>query len=45
MAERLDVHEAKDPELSELQRDVAPEAVLDELAAEQTTGSERPGRA
>jgi uncharacterized membrane protein len=44
IAARMDVHEARDPELSELHRDVAPEAVLDELAAEQTNGGERPGR-
>ena len=40
MAERLDVREAHDPELGELQRDAAPEAALDELAAEQTSGVE-----
>jgi uncharacterized membrane protein len=38
MAAKLEVREAQDPELNELERDVAPEAVLDELEAE-----ERPG--
>jgi uncharacterized membrane protein len=31
IAEKLSVEDAEDPELSELQRDVAPEVVLDEL--------------
>ena len=34
VADKLGVYEAADPELEELERDVAPEAVLDELAAE-----------
>jgi len=33
IAERLDIRAASDPELQEVQRDVAPEVVLDELAA------------
>lgn len=33
IADRLDVGEGRDPALQELQRDVAPEAVLDTLAA------------
>ena len=35
VADKLDVHEGRDPELTELERDVAPEAVLDELEAEE----------
>jgi uncharacterized membrane protein len=38
VADKLGVVEAKDPELRELERDVAPEAVLDELAEEETNG-------
>ena len=34
IADRLGVEEAADPELDELERDVAPEAVLQELAGE-----------
>ncbi len=34
IAHKLDIDEARDPELEELERDVAPEAVLDELEAE-----------
>lgn len=35
VAERLGVHTAADPELEEIKRDVAPEAVLDEIEATQ----------
>ena len=42
VAEKLGVDGARDPELEELKRDVAPEAVLDELADEETNG--RAGR-
>ena len=38
VADKLGVIEAKDPALRELERDVAPEAVLDELAEEETNG-------
>ena len=38
VAEKLGVDGARDPELDELKRDVAPEAVLDELADEETNG-------
>jgi uncharacterized membrane protein len=41
IADKLDVAEAQDPELRELERDVAPEAVLDELADEETNGRAR----
>ena len=39
MSAKLDVHEAHDPELDELEQDVAPEAVLDELEAEERPAS------
>ena len=35
IAERLDVRLAQTPEMQEIQRDVAPEAVLDEIEAKQ----------
>ena len=38
IAERLGVGEADDPEIEEVKRDVAPEAVLDELEARQRQG-------
>ena len=38
VAEKLNVAGATDPELDELKRDEAPEAVLDELADEETNG-------
>ncbi len=38
MAERLDVRLAQSPEIREIQRDVAPEAVLDEIEAKQARG-------
>jgi uncharacterized membrane protein len=41
IAEKLAVEDAADPELPELQRDVAPEAVLDEL--EEKSGTQRSG--
>ena len=37
VADKLDVEGAGDPELDELKRDVAPEAVLDELADEEAS--------
>ena len=37
IAERLDVSLAKAPEMQEIQKDVAPEAVLDELEAKQAS--------
>ena len=39
IADRLEVEEAQDPEIDELQRDVAPETVLDELEAGPRSGS------
>ena len=39
IAERLDVRAAADPELKEVQKDVAPEAVLDEIEARQEEGA------
>ena len=41
IAHRLDVEEARDPAIDELQRDVAPESVLDELEADR--GGRRTG--
>ncbi|MBL6082709.1 DUF1003 domain-containing protein [Belnapia sp. T18] len=38
IAERLDIQANADPELQEVQRDVAPEAVLDEIEARQQRG-------
>ena len=38
VADKLGVAAAHDPELRELERDVAPEAVLDELAGEEANG-------
>jgi uncharacterized membrane protein len=38
IAERLDIRAAADPELQEVQKDVAPEAVLDEIEARQDKG-------
>jgi len=38
IAERLDIRAAADPELREVGRDVSPEAVLDEIAAQQASG-------
>ena len=35
IADRLEVERAADPELNELERDVAPEAVLQELAEDE----------
>ena len=40
IAEKHGISEAFDPELAELSQDVAPEAVLDELAAEERPNSE-----
>jgi uncharacterized membrane protein len=40
-AEKLGVEGTRDPELAELKRDVAPEAVLDELAEEENGRTER----
>ena len=37
VADKLGVEGAGDPELDELKRDVAPEAVLDELAGEEAS--------
>jgi uncharacterized membrane protein len=42
IAEQLGIRESKDPALRELERDVAPEAVLDTLEA--TEGGSEPGR-
>ena len=39
IAERLDVRAAADPELQEVQKDVAPESVLDEIEARQEEGA------
>ena len=44
MAAKLEVQEAQDPELDELERDVAPEAVLDELEAEERPAARSSGR-
>lgn len=41
IAGRLGLEEANDPEFAELQRDVAPEAVLDEIEDEQEEETER----
>ncbi|WP_338665723.1 DUF1003 domain-containing protein [Pararoseomonas sp. SCSIO 73927] len=38
MAERLDIRDAADPEMREVEEDVAPEAVLDEIEARQGKG-------
>ena len=38
IAERLDIRANNDPELQEVQQDVAPEAVLDEIEAQQHRG-------
>ncbi|MBP0496527.1 DUF1003 domain-containing protein [Roseomonas sp. SG15] len=35
IAERMDIRASADPELQEVQKDIAPEAVLDEIAAQQ----------
>ena len=35
---RLDVKTASDPEIEEIKKDVAPEAVLDEIEAQQQSG-------
>jgi uncharacterized membrane protein len=35
IAKRLDIHASADPELQEVQQDIAPEAVLDEIQAQQ----------
>lgn len=39
IAERLEIRAAADPELQEVQKDVAPEAVLDEIEARQDEGA------
>ena len=45
IAEHLGIEAARDGELSELKRDVAPEAVLDELAASQERAAREPAPA
>ncbi|WP_458097543.1 DUF1003 domain-containing protein [Roseomonas sp. WA12] len=39
IAERLEIRASTDPELQEVQKDIAPEAVLDEIEARQTQGA------
>ncbi|MFH5925071.1 DUF1003 domain-containing protein [Roseomonas xinghualingensis] len=41
IADRLDIHAEADPEIQEAQKDVAPEAVLDEIEARQRRAEER----
>jgi uncharacterized membrane protein len=41
IAERMDIKASADPELQEVQRDVAPEAVLNEIEAQQASAATR----